>query len=414
MSATRTALSPSADGTMAAWLDTIAAAPAMLIALVGLAVTLLYAVLAVRRLKRPWEPAMGRSISRPAGLSAPTLRWLRTGKIDTASLTAAILALADKGALDVEMERDHVRLRKTAMPDQPLTRAEHMFADGLLRLASTILLNRNAAPMLQRAAAALQDGVEAEWRAYQAGRLKGLLIPAIVIAWAAVLGAALASSDPVWMALRAALAGCALIVALKIGGLILDSLRRLWSESAYHLGRAAFYTIALTATFGTLWMLLTFQGGHPDLAAALCGALTLAIPALVRQWAMRGRGGAGPLKGRIEALRQQLMSRAQGIDAIALSPVTTAPVTMAPVTTAPATAGRASNVTALVPTSDRPLTSWLADAIALDAMPAQTGLKVGRLALAFEDPGRLGAVLRLASPGPRRAAYDDTLSPALA
>ncbi len=391
----------SAGALEAAWsLEQMFTSPA-LVAVIGLALTAVYCLLALRSLAAGWEPRMGRPVSRPMGLSAATLRWVRAGRFDTASLTAGLLTLAAKEAMTVEQDPRHVRINKEAHATRPMSIAEAFFAEGLLRMCSSILFNANAAPQLQRGAAALQDGIDIEWRGYQAGRVGHLFLPGILIGGLTIVLAAALSSTPIWVGARAALAALALVLGIRFWGRIRAGLARLWWEPAHQAARLAFDVTALLAAFGTMWVILTYQGGRPDPAATVFGALALALPIVVRRYAIASRRFAGPLRGRIEALRNQLLSRARGIDAIVFADPKE---THRP--------DRHDEDTVRVIGGGEPLYEWLPDAVALDAVTAPPSAPIAELSFAFEQPERLGAVLRMAAQaGPPR--QDDEPAKAL-
>lgn len=341
-------------------------------AVIGLVLTTLFCMLIWRWLTRAWEPVMGQSVTRPAGLSAATLRWVRRGRFDSASLTAAILSLARKGAIDIEIQGKHVRLCKTAQPTRPLTIAEAIFADGFLRLYSSILLNSHATAALRRGAAALQDAIDSEWRTFQRQRLRRRFRLAYVIGALAVLATAALHQTPVWMLAGTLVTALSLVLAVRFAGFVRDHWRRLWWEPVWYAGGVVFHAIACLAALGFAWTVLSYQTGASEMQAMLCAALALAIPAIVHHWAAVGRFTAGPLRGRLEDMRNSLLSRTRGIDVVSMDQ------------------DRA-------PHEVPDFADWMPDALALDAVPTSKGEPVAKLQAAFEKPDRLAAVLRIAA-----------------
>ncbi len=373
-----------------------ALAHAELVAAAGLGLVLAYLVFVWRGLRRDWEPVMGQAVSRPAGLSAPTLRFVRAGQFDTASLTAALLALAAKGAIQVEQDRKAVRLRKVASPKVPLTRAEYAFARGLMRVRSTLLINQNAGPAMAAGAAALQNGIAAEWRGYQAGRLRRRLWPLWGIALAVIAIAAPFADNLPRYALSCAVLSLALALAGHFVFRIAIASLRLWQDPMVRAAAMAFYAIAVLAALGTSWMVLSWDGFSAlqgmtagrasvldgDAIAAIFSALVLAVPYWAQLYFCASRQTAGPLFGRIDALRNQLLGKSQGIYEI--SPMAKEP---------------ADKATAAVAE-----TLWLADAIALDAVAEQPAGRLASLSGLFENPDRLSDALRALVPAPTRPA----------
>ncbi len=355
--------------------------PPELAAALGFAITLLFCVMAWRRMAREWEPVMGRAVTRPRGLTGATLRFVRSGRFDAASLTASILALVSKGALSVEYEPRSVRLRKVATPVVALTKAEQAIAQGMMRTRSTLLLNQNSGPALREGAAALQDGIEAEWEGYQKGRLRKLLWPALLLAAATLFVTAAATAEPLWAAGRAIVLGIGFTLIGRFLTGVGQAASRLWQDRAMQGAVLAFNLVCMLATLGTLWVGITWNNTSSDTGAFVFAGLTLALPFWTTRWLSGSRHGAGPLKGRIEALRNHLLSKSQGIDAIGAS----AEPDQEP---------------------ESALTLWIADAVALDAVTAPVTGQVANLSKVFEDPDRLAAVLRATMPEMPPEAYN--------
>ncbi len=378
---------------MMAFAENLLETPPGLVAAIGFGMTLLYCVLAWRRVNRDWEPLMGHAVTRPSGLSAATLRYVRSGRFDAASLTAGILALAAKGALLVERHPSTVRLRKAAVPVTSLTRAERAFADGLVRLRSTLLLNDNAGPALRMGAAALQDGIVREWQGYQEGRIKGLFRPAILIAILFTGAAAFLSETPVWVLGRALLTAVVLVFAVRFLIGMGRALHRLWRQPLRLGALAALRGVIALGLLALAGLILFWQGGRPDPEAAVFGSAALALPFVIRRMILSGRGAAGPLIGRIEALRNQLLGKSRGIDAVVDASEPAAARIAAPPASEPP-----PGTFGVVEAAQGALKAWLADALALDAVAAPPSLQVARLERTFKEPARLAAVLRAVAP----------------
>lgn len=361
-------------------LDTAAMVPAILPAALGCLLTLLFCGAARLAMARDWEPVMGQPVTRPAGLSAATLRYVRTGRFDAASLTASIQALAAKGAVTVEYEPRAVRLRKVAESISPLTRAEAAFAGGLMRMRSNVVLNPHAGPALSTAAAALQDGVAAEWRGYQTGRLRHHLRPATLVGLLTALVASLTSGTPLWTGLQILAVALGLVLMGRFLAGIIRARSRLWRDPGLQTASVAFQILAMAATLGTVWMVLTYGQANifdvSALGASVIAGVALALPFLCARWLGTTRAGAGTLRGRIDALRNQLLGKAQGISEIGLAQ-------------RPARSDGSTR---------QPETLWVADAIALDAVRGANLGRIARLRRVLEDPSRLGAVLKATTP----------------
>ncbi len=348
-------------------------AHAELVTAIGLFLVIAHALLVWLKLRGTWEPKMGQAVTRPTGLSAPTLRFIRTGRFDAASLTSAFLSLAAKGAFLVEHENKSVRLRKVADPLVALTRAENQFAERMMRLRSTLLINQNAGPTIALGAAALQIGVIDEWRRYQAGRLRGQFRWSMGLAVLVVVLALLVADEPLRFAVVAVITGIAIALIAHFLRQIVSALARLWHEPRAKIFTMVFNGGAALAAFGTTWVALTWNDGGTDMVASLLAGMTLAMPVLAHGAIASSRLTAGPLRGRLEALRNQLMSKAQGIDEIG---------------------------NAALPDKDESAagtvaqTLWIADAIALDAVNEPQSGPVAKLAMVFESPDRLAAALQ--------------------
>ncbi len=352
-----------------------AAAPlahAALLSALGLAIVLAYIAIVWRSLRQDWEPVMGKPVTRPAGLSAPTLRYVRSGRFDAASLTSAFLAVAAKGAVTVEQDRKAVRLRKMAAPRVSLTRSESAFLKGLMRPRSTLLLNQNAVHAVTGAAAALQNGVIAEWQGYQAGRLRRRMIPAVFGALAIIIAAAPLADQPTEYALKTLGLGIALIVFGRLIGRVRRSIHRYWQDPWMRTVTLIIDAIAMLACIGSSWMLVFWNGLDGDGYAALFGAVALALPFWAHSIFCASRRLSGPLRGRLDALRNQLLGKSQGIDEIGAA--------------APSYETQASASVAR--------TLWLADAIGLDAVGDHPAAPVAGISNLFEDPERIADTLR--------------------
>ena len=384
-------------------IDLTVFASANFAALVGMVLSVAYCMLAAHQISRDWEPIMGRRAHRPMGLSAATLRWVRSGRLDSASLTAAVLALAAKGAIEVAIEPQYVRLYKTAKSKKRQTHAEAVFSSGLLRLYSSILLTENAGAALRRGAAALQNGIESEWRAFQAGRFRVIFRPAVVIGGVTILTVTALSATPMSMAVRTLIATGGVYLAILFSGAARDSLARIWSEPLWYCAQLAFYFLAVVATLGITWIAVTFQDTAQQSLAAIGAGLALAVPLCAREEAVRGRWSAGPLLGQIAALRSELRGRVSGVDILAFQHDFLPPE-------------REDNkdTPSGAPDStleDDHLFSWLPDAVALDAMPISQTAQVASLSKGFEHPERLALVLRAAATANKHNQGDELDAP---
>lgn len=182
----------------------------LLVAVVGLAVLLLYYLLLWWAVGR--DPAKGTIIARyqPApGLSAAGHRYLVNMGYDAGCLSAALVSLAVQGYLVIESEEPLVLRRLPKVPAPELCRADALLLTRLLPEIWRYEIDQSLQPQLQQAVSAHQRALALEYGQHNFACNSGWLLLGLLLSIVAIVATLL--TEPGLVAMAVIVAGSAIL-----------------------------------------------------------------------------------------------------------------------------------------------------------------------------------------------------------
>jgi hypothetical protein len=284
------------------------------VALVGMALMLLYYVLAWRRFgKDPEGGAIFPRFEPPEGLSPAATRFIRLMNFDKKAYSAALINMAVKGYLVIEEEEGSYRLLKE--PDTPITvlaNGERRIAKKLLRTRDSILLDKKHHELLATSVSKLRHSLENEYEKACFARNTVFFVTGLVLSFGVVVLMAMVDGNP-------ARFGPAILVALASAGLTFGVLH-FWGDDtdptfkvlpfralpvagalAITLKIGMFVIVAGVSSFGAMVLQFTTNPVQ-TLCFALLGGLNITFFFLLKRPTLAGRS----LMDEIEGFRMYL------------------------------------------------------------------------------------------------------------